>query len=676
MVQSRGSSEDLLPVDAGAESRRAVPPPNPVSVRAIAIACGLMPLLALWVVQSELIWYSGHSTAISLFFHVTFVIFLLALANLVIEKHRPRAALAPAELMTIYVMLSVAGTFCSHDLLQVMIPMLGFPHYYANPQNNWAALFLEDYIPDWAVVSDPRTNADALHHLAVGNGTLYRLSILKAWIRPLSFWFVFLMALIGALTCINILFRKHWTEQERLSFPVIQIPMMIATELPRLLKNRLFWIAFALSGGIDIVNGLNHFRPNLPRIPIVHAFTFRDYLVERPWNAIANTEINLYPFVIGLTFFMPTDLAFSCWFFYLFFKLQIVLTAAVGIHDLPGFPFPNEQAAGGYLALGLLAIWVSRRHLAGAFRTAFGRPGGVDDSDEPLRYRTTVILGSVCTALLLVQGCMLASKGLSSAQAFRETLVPMIIFFLVFFLYSIAIARMRAELGPPAHDLHGMGPEVLIHNAVGTKALGHHNLAGFAMFFWFNRAYRAHYSAHNMEGFKLAQMNRILARSMLKAIMIAVVVGALAAIWALLHALYVHGYSGRPAGDAFAQEAWTRRMVPFLVFPQRPRVAATIATAFGLLFSLLLGALRMRFTWWLWHPVGYATATSWSMGKLWACIFVGWLAKALITRYGGARMYRKALPFFVGLVLGEFTVGSLWMIYGSIAGTTVYHFWG
>ena len=58
------------------------------------------------------------------------------------------------------------------------------------------------------------------------------------------------------------------------------------------------------------------------------------------------------------------------------------------------------------------------------------------------------------------------------------------------------------------------------------------------------------------------------------------------------------------------------------------------------------------------------------------CLFLGWLAKALITRYGGATAYRKALPFFVGMVLGEFTVGSLWCIFGSIYNTPVYHFWG
>jgi hypothetical protein len=281
-----------------------------------------------------------------------------------------------------------------------------------------------------------------------------------------------------------------------------------------------------------------------------------------------------------------------------------------------------------------------------------------------MRYRTNFIIFALCSAMLVTQGCMLGA-----------TWYLMIIFFAIFFLYSIAIARMRAELGPPAHDLHNLGPDALIHNAVGTHALGNGNIAALTMFFWFNRAYRAHFSAHDMEGFKLAQLNKIVARSIMKAMLVAIVFGSITAIWALLNALYVHGYSGRPAGDAFSSEAWNK-MASWLTFPQKPHIAATMAAFGGLAFSLILGALRMRFTWWLWHPVGYATATAWSMEKLWFCIFIGWMAKALITRYGGARLYREALPFFVGLVMGEFTVGSLWMIFGDIAGTQVYHFWG
>jgi len=213
------------------------PPATPadmqlVTFRSIAIACALMPILALWVVQSELIWYSGHSTAVSLFFHVVFVILVVGLINLGIQKKWPHVALSPIELLTIYTMLSIAGTFCSHDLLQVLVPSLAFPEYAANPQNRWEEILLPHVAP-WAIVTDK----DAAHALAVGNSSFYQVRMLLAWLRPLAFWFTFLMALVGALLCINIFFRRQWTEKERLTFPIIQIPILISTQLGSLLRN-------------------------------------------------------------------------------------------------------------------------------------------------------------------------------------------------------------------------------------------------------------------------------------------------------------------------------------------------------------------------------------------------------------------------------------------------------
>ncbi|MGD0093234.1 MAG: DUF6785 family protein, partial [Planctomycetota bacterium] len=580
-------------------------PAGTVTVRSMALACALMPALALWTVLSEEIWYSSHSTAISLFFHVTFVVFLLALGNLAVKKRWPAAALSPGELMTIYMMLSIAATFCSHDMFQILVPMLAYPAHKADSGNRWHELILQ-HVPSWALMTDP----DAMRDFELGNASLYRWSIIKAWLTPLAFWGAFALVLTFALLAINVLFRLPWTEKERLSFPVIQIPLLIASGLSGLLKSKLFWTGFVITAFINTLNGFNYFYPNIPKIPIVEAFSFREYLVERPWNAIADTQINLYPFVIGLAFFLPTDLAFSCWFFYIVFLLQRVIASAIGVSDLPGFPFTNEQGAGGYLALGLLALWISRRHLRGVFRTAFGRPGGVDDSREPMRYRTALAVFALCSVALMYMGRRLGASW-----------SVMFVFFLIYFIYAIAIARMRAELGPPAHDLHFMGPGDLMHNALGTRNLGADNMATFGCFIWFNRAYRAHFSPHDMEGFKIAQIHRIAARAIMYAMLVAVVVGALSAFWAVLHAVYVHGYADKVAGY-FGKEAWTR-LAGYMSQPQEPRVAATVATVLGLLFTLLLGAMRMNFTWWWWHPVGYATSTSWSMWKIWPCLFLG-----------------------------------------------------
>ena len=90
---------------------------------------------------------------------------------------------------------------------------------------------------------------------------------------------------------------------------------------------------------------------------------------------------------------------------------------------------------------------------------------------------------------------------------------------------------------------------------------------------------------------------------------------------------------------------------------------------------MVLAVMRMRFAWWPFHPVGYAVSGSWSMDQLWFPMFVSWLIKRTILRYGGAGSYRRAVPFFVGLVLGEFVVGCYWNLHGIIFGVSTYHFW-
>ncbi|MEI6809944.1 MAG: DUF6785 family protein, partial [bacterium] len=621
---SKDELERLLPLDDGQKPMRLV------TIRAMAIACSLMPLLAVWVYLSEVVWYSGHSTTVSLFYHVTFTVLVIALLNLLVRYKWPSMALSPGELLTIYMMLSIASTFCSHDTFQILIPMLAYPTSAANDQNRWNELVLA-HIPSWAIVS----NKSVCDQIVTGNSSIYSWEIIKAWLGPLGFWFMFALALVGALLCLNIFFRQPWTEKERLSFPIIQIPMAIATNLSGLLRNRLFQIAFFIAGLIGVVNGFHHFYPNIPEIPIVNAFKFSDYFVERPWNAIAGVTVNLYPFAIGLAFFLPVDLAFSCWFFFVVFQLQYILASAMGVTDLPGFPYTGEQTAGGYMALGLIAIWLARKHFAAVVRTILGRPGGADESNEPVRYRTALLFLVICVSALLYFGTLLGA----SWKAIT-------IFFFIFFLYSLAIARMRAELGPPAHDLHYLGPEILMHNAVGTRGLGESNMGGFSMLWWITRAYRGHFSPHSMEGFKLAQLAKITSRSMMIAMLVAIVVGIISAFWAGLHIYSVYGMSGN-VGSWFSYET-NSRLANLLSSPEEPSLPATIATAGGLLFSLFLGFMRMKFTWWLWHPVGFATSASWSMSKLWFCIFLGWLVKNLITRYGGAAAYRKALPFFIG----------------------------
>src|SRR5438445_9170146 len=129
-------------------------------------------------------------------------------------------------------------------------------------------------------------------------------------------------------------------------------------------------------------------------------------------------------------------------------------------------------------------------------------------------------------------------------------------FFLIYFALALAITRMRAELGTPIHDLHFTGPDWIMTEGFGTRALDPHTLTSFSMFFWFNRAYRGHPMPHQLEGFKLAEQSRSAQRQWFWALLIAVAFGALAGFWAVLHLMYPDGATAKSAGS-FCSAAYT-----------------------------------------------------------------------------------------------------------------------
>jgi hypothetical protein len=52
------------------------------------------------------------------------------------------------------------------------------------------------------------------------------------------------------------------------------------------------------------------------------------------------------------------------------------------------------------------------------------------------------------------------------------------------------------------------------------------------------------------------------------------------------------------------------------------------------------------------------------MEYFWFLFLITWLVKLLVVRYGGMRLYRQAMPFFMGLVLGDCIAAFFWAMVG------------
>ena len=106
-----------------------------------------------------------------------------------------------------------------------------------------------------------------------------------------------------------------------------------------------------------------------------------------------------------------------------------------------------------------------------------------------------------------------------------------------------------------------------------------------------------------------------------------------------------------------------------------PMSPDTATVTGGIAFAFLAMFLKTRLLWWPIHPAGFAVSSSWAMERLWCPLFIAWAVKSALIRYGGAALYVRAIPLAFGLILGDFTMGSLWNIYGVVKNVSSYSFW-
>lgn len=90
-------------------------------------------------------------------------------------------------------------------------------------------------------------------------------------------------------------------------------------------------------------------------------------------------------------------------------------------------------------------------------------------------------------------------------------------------------------------------------------------------------------------------------------------------------------------------------------------------TGVGAAIMLLLVVAQRRLFWWPIHPVGFIICSVYWTDALWLSIFLAWLAKLVVVNFGGPAMYRKARLFFLGMVLGQFTVAGVWALVDTFA---------
>ncbi len=570
----------------------------------------------------------------------------------------PRCALSPRELVLVYSMMLVASIVPSRGLLAYLLTLMGSWLYYATPENNWTEL-IHPHVRHWLVVDD-ETAVKQFYEGLEGGGRIPW----GAWLPPLANWALFFLVLCFVMICIMVILRKQWIEHERLAFPLTQLPLALAHGYAIRPGNAFYrsvwaWIGVAIPVVLGSVNALHDYYGVVPAIqlsPDVQAF-----------RRAANLHFWFSFGTIGFAYCISSPVAFSIWAFKLCGILASGFASMVGwgsterldmFVDLgSSSPGQAHQSMGAMIVLVGFGLWLARDHLREVWGKALGRAPHVDDSGELLSYRVAVF-GTVGGLAFLVGWLTLAGLPLWAAAVFVAA---------TFVLY-LALARAVCEAGIPVLRPAMSGSAFLI-SGFGASRIGDQGLVQLAFDHSWAVDIRITMMAIIAHGLRLLHGRETHIRRVGLALLVALALSFVAGTATLLTLAYRHGainlehyYFVSYAQGPFE---W---MCAWMSSPAGPNWSGWLSTGIGMAGMFALHSAWRLVPWWPLHPLGYALMGVGAMDYYWFSFFVAWLIKALVLKYGGAQLYRRSLPLFLGLILGQFVCSALWTILDQLTG--------
>src|SRR5262249_45752128 len=232
-----------------------------------------------------------------------FYLFLLALVNAALRRWRPAAALRPAEFGLIYAITTVSAAIGSADEAMQVWPMMVFP--FRASQDLIAGPFRR-FIPHW-LAPQSRSVVESYY---VGGIHFWQRHLLVAWMVPLLSWMSWLLAVGATMWSWNVILRRRWIDQDRLSFPCAQLPLEIcrAGGFGGLLSGRLFWAGLILAALVESLAQTSARFPAVPDIPLDFNATPVLGGAPEPWNALAPMHLTWSTVHLGVCYFIPLDI--------------------------------------------------------------------------------------------------------------------------------------------------------------------------------------------------------------------------------------------------------------------------------------------------------------------------------------------------------------------------------
>ena len=669
-------AEGLLPpsfrskLDLGQSSSQntAAPEMQAFTLRAFLLGIGFASLIGGGVAYSTL-YLQGSFMALG-FGTVGAVLLLFLLSGLInplLKLVWAPLGLRRGEMLLIYIMMVMASPipsiFAPRLLTNIVVPL-----YYATQENEWVQL-LQPHMPARLMPADPGVDQPFFEGIGAGYAVPW-----QAWLPVLLVWQPFIWALFLVMIAAMVILRRQWVDNERLAYPLVQLPLAMTEELksgeflPPFFKNRVMWIGFAIPATWSTLHGLYSYFPEL--VP----FAGNVDLIDQTVPIMGNSTQLLLKFrfhILGYFYFLKTEVALSLWVFNLLACLLEGLLQVLGIVSSqslgPGHGIRNpifvHQSVGAMVVLFLGGLWAGRRHFQAVCRKALKGDPSVDDSREILSYRASLII-LVFGSAVIVGWLWLA--GLPLWVGVGLIFLASVIF--------VGFTRVVVEGGlsdgaPPAV------PAGILISAVGSSAIGAPGLVIMATTYFWTANARSFVMASCANGLKLGDELGSSQRPLFWAMVLGLAAALSAAVWMILELSYEHGALNLRL-ESYSRSGYTY-IQGLIRYPSEPHLWGWLNMAIGAVVMLGLTLARWYYARWPLHPLGYPVGPTWVMDHLWFNMFLAWLIKVLVLKYGGTELYDKTRPFFLGLILGQLTPGGIFLIVDHFTGTVGnVIFWG
>ncbi|MEN6400869.1 MAG: DUF6785 family protein [Armatimonadia bacterium] len=576
------------------------------------------------------------------------LLLIVVVLNILARKIGFRA-LTQRELLVIFMLLAIMAAIPGQEFAQhFYLNNLGLV-YYATPEIAPPEIYLDDLNP----LLVPSLDRDAPVIKWAYEGLPASQSIpWHPWVVPLLVWTPYFFALYGMLLCFAALLSRRWEQQERLLYPLIQVPMELTEgepHTPPLLRDWLLWAAFGVALIPFLTKGLHSYFPMVPDLNLQK--DSGQLFGGGPLVAFNGMPLHYYPEMMGISYLLSSEVAFSLWFFYLMRLAQTAFRIGIGLNTNHG-QFAEMETVGGYLVLALALLWSARKYLQAVIASVLNRP----DVDVSEHARPGERLGF--WGLLICFGFILWwSRQIGLAIGWASLLMGL------FPLVSMVASRVVCEAGMFIYA----SPFRLDHTLfrlIGVKTIGPANLTLMTMMSWTQiRSTATQFMPQAFQCFKLGTLIEAPRKRTVAYLGVAVAIALLVCHIMIPLMIYKYGVfrlGWWPQGSGLGT---TNLLMSDLRGAVKPSAEDFIALALGGGFTWFLVFMRQRFLWWPFHPLGYIAWLGWPTERYWLSIFFGWIIKIIVVRFGGYKAFQRLKPAAYGLILGVTFIVSFWIVF-------------